>query len=402
MWKFEQLGETRLTAAVGGDDAVGCGIFPGLCKNADGSLALLLVSGSGFESADQRLVAFTGTADGLNWREAGPLSAIVSHGAAFTAAAKPTLLADGRLMALGYGFERNDQSETISGYAEKNGEFPTVRNAVWFSSDCGKSYSEGPVWLDLNHEGVEFSGPALRLTDGRLLAFGPPFNLNKHGQLGCCFESNDGCDWREKSIFFDGDAITAWECRGLELSDGRIAVVFWAFDLMLQKHLSNRISISDDGGASWRVSDTKLPGQAANLVDFGWDDGGIGLLQARREKNAPGIYLTRINLTGDAVILGETVKLYDAAGGANADMDITGQFYSLKFGQPALHRLIDGNWLLVFWRCTPVGEYEVVIRKLAIENVAIPSPACTQGSPATHRRERRAAQPDLTSINKFD
>lgn len=343
-----------------------CGIFPGVCVKPDGTLALLMVSGSAFESADQRLAAWTGEPDGLHWQLEGVLPEILSGGVLFSAAAKPAALPDGTLVALGYGFERADAAETLSGHAEKYGVFPPVRNAVWFSHDGGRSYS-APQWLNHRHGGIEFSGPALVLRDGRLLGFGAPFHLAAADQCGLCFESCDsGLSWREKSTFFTGGAVAPWECRGLELSDGRIVVVFWAFDLAAQKHLTNRIAVSADGGAAWQVLDTGLSGQAANLIDCGWADGTFGLLQARREGDAPGLYLSRIELHAAAVTVHETVKLYDAANGANVTGDIARQFYHLKFGQPALHRLRDGGFLLVFWRCNTAGGYEIVLQKFHI------------------------------------
>ncbi len=344
---------------------IASGIFPGLCVNPDGSTALLLVSGSDFESADQKLCALRGDSKAGNWQLESIVPDDETMKLPFTASAKPAVLADGTIVALGYGFDREDPNETLSGYAEKHGRFPTVRNAVWFSKDGGKSYSV-PHWIEHNYGGIEFSCPALRLRNGNLLGFGAPFNLTASGQRGLCFESVDGgLNWREKSTFFDGGHIAPWECRGIELSDGRIVVVFWAFDLAVQKHLTNHLAVSEDGGDSWAVIDSQLPGQASNLLELDPVNGEFGLLQARREGSDPGIYLSRVSLKRNTLICkSDSVRLYDAAGKSNAEGDITKQFYNLKFGQPALHQLSDGSAVLVFWRCNDAGRYEIVLCRM--------------------------------------
>ena len=341
--------------------AVECGIFPGICVKPDGSLALLAVCGSDFESADQRVVSYAGSADGTQWTPRGDWGEIRSNGHLFNVTAKPTLLPDGTLLALGYGYERDLPDLSISEYAERHGRFPTVRNFVAYSHDGGRTYTP-PEFLDLPRDGIEFSGPAITLPDGRLLAFGPPFSVSAEGQIGLCYESADqGHTWREKSVFHDGGDIAAWESRAALLPDNRLVVIFWAFDLKTQKHLTNRLALSNDGGESWRVLDTALPGQAANILPA--PDGTLGVIYAKREGDRPGVYYARCALRKDALTVLDTVQLYDAKGGANAKGQITTQFYNLKFGQPSLTRLADETALLVFWRKSPAGRYEIVIRK---------------------------------------
>ena len=340
---------------------VSCGIFPGVCVNADGTLTMLVVCGSGFESADQRIVVFHGTPDGLEWSPCGDWGELRSNGFLFQACAKPTLLKDGSIIAIGYGYEREETEMSLSGYAEKHGHFPTVRNYVAFSMDGGRTYT-APQFIEHSYGGIEFSGPAVPLADGRLLAFGPPFSVDANNQVGLCFESIDnGRTWHEKSVFQPKGAVTAWETRGIPLGDGRIAVVSWAFDLTTQTHLTNRLAISDDGGVSWRQFDTGIPGQAANLVEL--PDGTIGVLYAKREGDDPGIYLQQATLTTDGVKLLDRTLLYDVSAGANVSGQILKQFYNLKFGQPSLTRLAGGGWLLSFWRKNEKDEYEVVLRK---------------------------------------
>ena len=347
------------------DPVIRCGIFPGMTRLHDGSFALLMVSGSEFESADHRMTAYLGSADGETWDWCGELGEFRSNGSIFSASIKPTALPDGRILALGYGFEREIPELSLSDYAEKFGCFPKVRNCVMYSFDGGRSYSE-PEFFDTGIGGCEFSGPALLLNDGRLLAFGAPFNLEKSGQQGCCFESCDGGrSWRRKCVFFNGGSKTAWECRSAELKDGRIVVVIWVFDLVNGIHLNNHITVSADGRETFTTLDTGLPGQASNILASEKNPDQFYLLQARREGDEPGIYLTECTLSTDNKLhRSRSEMLFDAAGGKNADGAITGQFRNLKFGQPSLQRTADGKVLLLFWRYSNMSErYEVVIQK---------------------------------------
>ena len=340
---------------------VPCGIFPGVCVTADGTLAMLVICGSGFEAADHRVVVFHGTPDGMKWSECGNWGELHSNDFVFQACAKPTLLHDGTIIAMGYGYEREETEMSLSGYAEKFGHFPKVRNFIAFSADGGRTYTV-PQFIEHAWDGIEFSGPAVLLADGRLLAFGPPFSVDDQSQVGLCFESKDnGRTWREKSVFQPTSGVTAWETRGIQLADGRIAVVSWAFDLKTQKHLTNRLAVSADGGETWRQFDTGIRGQAANLIKL--SDGKIGILYAKREGDAPGIYLQHAALADDGIKLEECEMLYDVTSGANVSGQILTQFYNLKFGQPSLTHLADGGWLLSFWRKNSSDGYEIVLRK---------------------------------------
>lgn len=357
---FELIKETILAPkAEWCSPAVECGIFPGLARNSDGSLCLLAVCGSEFESSDQRIVIYRGKASGTEWELQGDFGAIHVNGHIFTGCAKPTVLPDGSIIALGYGYECDKPEMSLSDYADKFGHFPTVHNFTMFSRDGGRTYSAPEYFATAG--GIEFSGPALQVGN-RLLAFGPPFSTSATGQRGLCYESLDGGhSWTQKSVFFEGDNITAWETRSALLPDGRIALIFWAFDLKTQKHLTNRLAISDDIGQSWKVIDTGIPGQASNFLVC--DNDTLGILYAKREGTDPGVYLAKTKLAGNSLTVQETLNLYDATHGANANGNILNQFANLKFGQPSITRLADNSLLLLFWRRNEFGRYEIVLRK---------------------------------------
>ena len=84
-----------------------------------------------------------------------------------------------------------------------------MRNFVAYSHDGGRAYTP-PEFLDLPRGGIEFSGPALALPDGRLLAFGPPFSVSAKGQITTQFYN----------LKFGQPSLT-------RLADGTSLLVFW-------------------------------------------------------------------------------------------------------------------------------------------------------------------------------
>ena len=340
--------------------------FPGAVELPDGEVLMLFVCGSGFESSDAELVQARSRDGGESWDFEGRILDPVKAGYTmpFTFCAKPTLLPDGEVIAAGYGFLRDRPEMGLSDYAEKFKRFPTVENCLLRSRDGGRRWGP-PEKIRHSRDGLELSGPALACRDGKLRFFAAPFLLNAPRQEGLTFESSDGgATWSESGTFFSSPEIAPWEVRGAELGSGRILLVFWAYDLKRRKHLNNHIVWSDDGGKTWSPPvDTGLRGQAANLLVT---DRSVAILQARREANAPGIYLTELESWSEAgVKTGEDLLLWDAAGKSNSGSRIEEEFASLKFGQPSILHLRDGSCLLLFWQCDGDG-YHIECRKFRL------------------------------------
>ncbi len=333
-------------------------IFPGVAKLDDGSLFMIFVAGSDFESSDQRLVKARSTDNGKTWSIEGYLYDTNRLGfqEPFTDCAKPTSLGNGRLIAAGYGFLRDRPDMGLSDYAEKYGRFPKNLNIVLTSDDNGKSWN-GPEFIKHEYAGLELSGPVLKCASGRLAFFAAPFVLNADKFEGFSYASDDGGKtWSKIGTFFSSTDITPWEVRSIQLPSGRIVLVIWAYDLKNQRHLSNHVVWSDDDGRTWsQPIDTGLRGQASNLFMY---KGKLGVLQARREGPKPGICLSLIDLKDDAVTVLDEAYAWDAIGMANKQGNIETQFAALKFGQPSLVQIDESNYVLFFWNCID-GTYSV-------------------------------------------
>ena len=354
----ESIHRSRIAAP-----GVPCSAFPGAVELPNGELLMLFTGGSGFESSDAALVQARSRDGGESWEFEGKIldPADAGYSCPFTFCAKPTPLPDGEVIAAGYGFLRDRPEMGLSDYAEKFGRFPTVQNSLLRSRDGGHSWSRLEK-ISHPREGLELSGPALACRDGKLRIFASPFLLNSPRQEGLAFESGDnGRSWTLRGTFFASPSIAPWEVRGAELPSDRLLLVFWAYDLKAQRHLNNHIVWSDDGGRTWSPpADTGLRGQAANLLVA---DGKVFILQARREGDSPGIYLTELTSWSESgVETGAEILLWDAAGKGNSGTRIEEEFASLKFGQPSILHLRDDSFLLIFWQCSGC-EYHIECHK---------------------------------------
>ena len=141
--------------------------------------------------------------------------------------------------------------------------------------------------------------------------------------------------------------MAAWECRLCETAPGQVAVLFWAYDNKYQKNLNNHIVFSNDGGLTFGSAvDTGVRAQASNLIPLG--EGKILTIHAHRE-NPVGLWIREVNIGSGGFLIERELNLFsDEAMGSDVT-DIRKQFGSLKFGQPSLLRLSNGQALAACW-----------------------------------------------------
>lgn len=337
--------------------------FPGMVKCSDGSLVIHCSGSSAFESSDARMFQFRSTDGGSGWEFEGPLASAPSPFAEpFSNCCKPTLLKDGTLITAGYGFRRDRPEMGLSDYSQKFGRYPEIYNFIMRSKDSGRTWSTHE-WIRHEYDGIENSGPVLQLNDDSLLFTGAPFVLNAAVNRGLVFKGEpDATNFKEYSCFFESTDIIPFETRSVQLDNGTIAVIFWAYDLKNSKNLNNHIVFSDDNGKTWsKAFDTGLAGQAANLLTY---QERLFAVQARREGENPGVFINEIFRTSDGITTGDDILIWTAADCVGKNEEINQQFVSLKFGQPSV--MIDGDRLLfVFWSAAS-GSYRIEIHGFEI------------------------------------
>jgi sialidase-1 len=130
---------------------------------------------------------------------------------------------------------------------------------------------------------------------------------------------------------------------------GRLVAIIWAYDGENQRHLSNRISVSSDNGYTWSpLIDTGHMGQASNVLYLGGEY--LLTIHAHRAQN-PGIYVRIVDFTDDKWRVVDEALIWGQALGeqTRTGQSMTKMFTSLRFGQPSIMRLANGEFLASHW-----------------------------------------------------
>lgn len=341
-------------------------IFPGLTKLPSGELIALFVIGEAFEAANCRTYISRSSDNGKSWKLQGELydqkKLNLKH--QISDAYKPTLLKNGTLIATGYGQIRTDPEKGI-GDSESN-TFPPGMNAVLFSSDNGHTWTDPHYIRDTDQEMIELSGPCIQLASGKLIAAGPPFNLNPSQQKGLVLESSDnGKSWQETGTYFKSpkNNIGPWETRLCQMQPDRVVAMIWAYDLAAQKNLENHVSVSHDGGKNWSEPiNTGHTGQASNIMWLGEDK--LLTIHAHREGDT-GLYIRLVDFSDDQWNLEYEECIWGNVASQDSSKGIVDQFANLKFGQPSLLQLDNNEILATHWHCEN-GMYKIKIHHLKL------------------------------------
>jgi sialidase-1 len=320
--------------------------FPGLTQLPNGEILVIFTLGQAFDAADNRAVVSRSSDNGRTWSAPVRLSSkelVPEESESY----KPLRLRNGTLLAAGYVFVRPDPLQPV--IDPKTFELLKLRNKVSFSEDDGHSWSM-PQYFDVEGEPLELSGPCIELASGRIIAATTPFHLRKEGHAGWIIASDDGGkSFRKLSEFFrsPGGNVSTWETRLCELSPGRIAVMFWAYDNAGAKNLNNHLVISEDGGANFGPArDTGVHGQASSLMPLGGSK--ILSIHTHRENDAR-LVVRRVELGTGGFVVEEELDLFKDDSMGSSTADIKKQFASLKFGQPSLLKLHNGEVLAACW-----------------------------------------------------
>jgi len=329
-------------------------MFPGLVQLPSGELIALFVLGEAFESVDSRTVISRSRDLGKSWQFEGELydMARLNLDHPVSECLKPTLLKDGSLIAIGYRCHRQDPDLPI-GNPQTRGILPGD-DMVSFSKNDGSTWSIPRIIEHGYPELLEASAPCIELSSGDILETSAPFKAwdgsNPTGQIGILLRStNKGKTWDASGRFLTATdkPITPWESRICEMQPGRLVVIFWAFDMAANKHLPNQVVVSHDDGHTWsKPIDTGHMGQASNLMWLG--DEQLLTIHAHRAGKV-GLYVRLIDFKNDKWKVAEETVIWGKAPAQDTSKSIIEQFAGLKFGQPSLLRLNNGQILATHW-----------------------------------------------------
>ena len=346
------------------------GFFPGVIQIPSGELLALFVRGEAFESPDQATWVSRSLDLGRTWHLQGPLYDKSVDPIVTSDYLKPQLLRDGRLIALGYSFQRHDPEAPIAD--EKTDGILPGEDIVSFSSDLGHSWSVPRVIPRSTPELLEIPSRCLQLRSGDIVAtaglFKMPDGTNPSGQFGVLWRSTDGGEtWNDDVHFFETPdrSIAAYESHLCEMQEGRLVAICWAYNIAGRTHLPNQITVSHDGGYSWSEPlDTGHSGQAANLLWLGGER--LMSIHCHRGED-PGLVVRLIDFRDDRWRVLEEKVIWGRGVGQQSR---EGQRFhelakSLRFGQASLLQLSNGEILATHWAVED-GQGKILTHRLRL------------------------------------
>ncbi len=338
------------------------GYFPGLAKLPSGDLLVLFPVSEAFEAVMTIFVSRSRD-QGQTWTMEGPMHEDSDLGG--PGSMKPTVLGDGSLIALGYSFKRDDPEVLVN---SQTGGLPDGANYVAFSDDEGRAWSR-PEKISLTHpDAFETSGPCIELRNGDLIATGPPFprwdGSMPSGLRGFLLRSRDkGKTWDDKTVYYEEENISPYECRQCEMQDGRIVIMIWCLDEEAGRSLANHVVVSHDNGITWSDPiDTGTPGQASNLMYLGGDL--LLAVHCYREGDT-GLYVHVVDFADDKWRVLSRAKVWGKVPpmhiGKLSDMG-----KGLKFGQASLLQLDNSDILVTHWAVED-GQGRILTHRIRLD-----------------------------------
>ena len=344
--------------------------FPFLCQRPDGAILAMHEMGEAFESVDGRSFVSLSTDGGRSWSTPRRAFAEVDPPRTVSEGAKPTTLSDGSIVALGYGFYRDDPDLPV-GNPETGGLLPNV--AFWSLSEDGGATFTAPRPIETAWpNAVEASAPLTVLQDGSWAApiTGFPRWDGTMSSKRCArlLRSYDaGETWNDDTICqeFPGNTITCYEMRMCQLDDGTIVVIGWNEDTVTGERLPNHYCFSVDNGKSFSPPiSTGVRGQTSSVMTLP-DQRILALHAVRRDTDRPGVYAYIIDFSDRTWQVEEQLIVWEPPLPVIRDKHMPEIFAFLKFGQPGAIRLADGSVLMSHWICED-GVYKTLATGIEI------------------------------------
>ncbi len=326
-------------------------MHPTLAQSPDGELVAAFDLGQGPESFDYAPHVARSGDGGRTW--SAPARMFTDdHPRRCTHLARIGSTRDGALTAIGARLFRDSDEEGLVNRAN----FGYVPMDLLFlsSRDKGRTW-DGPrvIQPPLVGPSFEICHPIRERVDGTLIA---PMSTWKgwdgaapNGMKAIALVSRDGGrSWPEYIDVMDdwANGVMHLEQSVVELADGRLLAVAWAFHEQSGKSLPTPYAICSDGRTFGPRRATGLKGQTAKLLAL--PDGKVLMLYRRDDK--PGLWANLSRLDGSEwVNLEEAPMWQGAASGMRGEAAAGQELSDLRFGFPNLLLLRDGSVMAAFW-----------------------------------------------------
>lgn len=343
--------------------------FPFLCELPDGRILASHQMGQAFESVDGTSFLSESADGGITWSKPRQMFDKSGETVPLNDNCKISRLPDGRLVALGYQFFREDPELPLSN--ELGG---LLDDEIFFSV----SEDEGKTWCPRqavpcawgNH--AEASAPITVLQDGSwatpITGFAKWDGTPSGRNCGRLLRSYDeGKTWNDDTVCtaFPGDTVTCFEQRLCQLEDGTIIVISWNEDMVTGQRYPNHLAFSHDNGKTFSAPvPTDIFGQTASVLAL---DGTkvLTLHAVRRDTDRPGIYACVADVSGDQWKPEAVECVWEPETPIIKNLKAAAVFAFLKFGQPGAIRLSDGDVLMSHWLCEQ-GQYKTCATRIKL------------------------------------
>ena len=344
-------------------------MFPFAAECRDGSIVATMQIGEAFESVDCTSYASVSKDGGVTWSAPYPIFNNSISDIRLSDACKPTLLPDGRLIALGYAFYRENPDYPL-GNPETGGLLDDVVFAI-ISEDNGATWSD-PIEIKCSWgPHIEASAPVTVLKSGAwvtpITGF-PGWDAKMTGPIcGKLLRSDDeGKTWSDDAVCMEFDEpVTCYEQRVCELESGTLINIGWNENLNTGARMQNHFTASFDGGKTWTKPETTgIMGQASSVCAIGGERL-LALHAIRRDTDRPGIYAYIVDFSDKKWNIVEEALVWEPATPIVKDTKMAEIFSFLKFGQPGALLLSDGDILMTHWFAEQ-GQYKTCATRIKL------------------------------------
>lgn len=328
--------------------------FPWVVFMDNGELLCSIVTGEAFESVDLDTFLVRSKDMGESWSQ--PMALLEKDEISlYSRIARISTLSNGEVVAILVKSHREDHPDEGLANPENLGFVPTEEFLV-------RSYDYGQTWdkpekIDPPLIGPSFEAcsPIVVLKDGRWLW---PTSTWR-GWDGYCpngmkmvawISYDKGKTWPEYMNVMDDSqkGIIYWESKIIELSQGSLLAVSWAYDEKAGRDLPNHFSISEDSGKAWsKPTSTGLLGQTMAISEL--PDGRILVVYRRMDK--PGLWATLVRIKDENWVNESQFPLWGVQENSLTDKsaNMVHDFNNLKFGAPCITILPDQSAYIAFW-----------------------------------------------------